>query len=131
MTRPVGYSQPVAPNQRELELNKPVSVFWEKASATIGQTVKIRGVVKKPIANMRPTVWVLFNKKRFQAVADVTMQGGQIIAQWVVTPFNRGLFTEGIYDVEVVYAGQPATTSSPLRIVAPGAEHNGISTFVR
>jgi hypothetical protein len=126
---PIRGGQPVAANQRELEANKPVSVFWEKTSATIGQTIQIRGIVKKPIGNMVPTVWILHNKKRFQPVANVKMQGGQIIAQWVVTPFQTGLFTAGVYDVEVVYSGATAQTSQPLRIVAPGTPHNGVSSF--
>lgn len=126
--KPIGGGQRVAANQRELEVNKPLSVFWETTRATIGQVVKIRGVVKNPDENLQPTVWVLFDRGRYQLVTNAKIQGGQIIAEWRVTSFKSGTYTAGNYDVEITYGGLTARTSLPLKIVTGGYNPN-ISSF--
>lgn len=126
--KPISGGQRVAANQRELENNKPLSVFWETTAATIGQVVKIRGVVKNPVGNLPPTIWILVDGNRFQPVQNAKLQGGQIIAEWRVTPFKTGSFTTGNYDVEITYGGLNARTSLPLRIVTGGYNPN-VSSF--
>ncbi|MEK7724542.1 MAG: hypothetical protein AAB336_09360 [Acidobacteriota bacterium] len=125
---PIAGGQRVAANQRELEANKPLSVFWETTTATIGQTVKIRGVVKNPVGNLQPPIWVLFDGTRYQSIANAKIQGGQIIAEWRVTPFKSGTFTSGNYDVEIIYGGLVGKTSLPLRIATAGYNPN-VSSF--
>ncbi len=126
--KPITGGQRVAANQRELENNKPLSVFWETTSATIGQAVKIRGIVKNPVGNLQPTVWVLFDGNKYQPVSNAKIVGGQIIAEWRVTPFKSGTFTSGNYDVEIIYGGLTARTSLPLRIVT-GVYNPNVSSF--
>lgn len=126
--KPVGGGQRVTANQRELDANKPLSVSWETTTATINQIVKIRGVIKNPAGNLQPIIWVLCDGKRFQRVVNAKLQGGQIIAEWRVTPFQTGAFTAGTYDVELSYGSLVTRTALPLRIVTGGYNPN-VSSF--
>lgn len=127
--KPVVNSQKVANNQREQNSRKPLAVSWEKTSATVGQLVNIIGIVNIPTNSLAPiNVWILFNGNRFVAAENAKVQNGQITAQWRVLPFRLGSFTNGVYDVEINYAGLKAKTNEPLRIVIPGGDRN-ISSF--
>lgn len=129
--RPIGNSQRVAQNQREGEMNKPLSVFWEKTAAYNGTTVNITGVVRAAVNSpVLPTVWIFYNGVQFLPAKNVKIQNGQITAEWTVTPKNLGDFTSGEYHVEIKYANLTARTKDPLRIIRPGGNPNA-STFGR
>ena len=116
----VGAGQKVAENQRETEAKKTLAVSWNKTSATIGETVGIKGIANIQIKDSSlVTVNILFNNAPYATADSVTVNNGQITAHWKVRAFKAGNFTDGIYDAEIRYnSGVSGKTNAPLKIVA-------------
>lgn len=116
----VGAGQKVAENQREAEAKKTLTVSWNKTSATIGETIGIKGISGIHIKNPSlVTVNILFNNAPYAAADSVTVSNNQITAHWKVKAYKAGNFTDGVYDAEIRYnSGVSGKTNVPLKIVA-------------
>ena len=129
---PVGNPQKVGQNQRPNDPKRSFTVQWEKTTATIAQVVGINGVAHITIENPSLlTVSILFNDHFYKTAEKVQIgKDGSITAQWKVTPYRVGNFSEGKYDVEIKYGGGgwSGKTKIPLKIVAAGGDRN-VSSF--
>lgn len=130
--KPVIPGQKVAPNQREAQPGKPLTVVWEKQQATVGETVHVFGTANFKIANaLRIAVNINFNGAPIAQAKNVSVKGSQIFAQWEVQPFQKGNFTAGSYEAEIKYERISAKTDAHLRIVDPTKSGDGFDSLLR
>lgn len=127
---PVGSSQKIGANQKQIDPKRAFNVSWNRNTANVAQVVGISGVANIKVENpAQVTVRILFNGSDYKAAEKVEIkQNGQITAQWKVQPYQMGSFTSGAYDVEIKYRGYSGKTTTALKIVPLGGDRN-VSSF--
>jgi hypothetical protein len=127
---PVGQSQRVGQNQKQIDPKRAFNVSWNRNAATVAQVIGISGVAHVPVENPSEiSVKILFNNNPYASAENVQMtKDGKITAQWKVQPFKMGSFTSGAYDVQITYRGFSGKTTTSLKIVPLGGDRN-VSSF--
>lgn len=123
----VAAGQKVADNKKPTDPKKSFTVAWDKHEARVADVVGITASAHINIEDVsKLKVSILYQGKYYAGASSVEVKkNGTIIAAWKVTPAKMGNFTEGLYDVEISYAGLTGRTTRGLQLVKAGSRGDG------